>query len=112
MLQKRFRLSSKSFQNIYKNGIKIRGKYGMLVYTSNNSGITPQFGFVISKKIGNAPKRHRMNRILRVLTHQAVEEFNMLDNGKYYQYIAFEFCNDSNILREEYFKQIEKSLKD
>jgi ribonuclease P protein component len=84
----------------------------MLVVAPYSSDITPKFGFVVSKKIGDAPDRHRMTRLLRVIVHESVDEFKLKDSGKIYQYIAFKFCNDYNTLKESFQKLLKKSIND
>jgi ribonuclease P protein component len=111
MLQKRYRLPSKLFKYIYDKGDKYRSDYGMLVVAPYSSEITPKFGFVVSKKIGNAPRRHRMTRLLRVIIHESIKEFNMNDNGYIYEYIAFEFCNDYKILKKSVQELLKNSIK-
>ena len=109
MLPKKYRLQAKDFQYLYKNGKRARGKYGMLISSPNNKKV-PLFGFVVSKKIGDAVRRHRMTRLLRVISMEAVKEFKLEGNGVSFEYIAFEFCDDFNLLKDEFFKQIEKIL--
>lgn len=111
MLQKRYRLPSKLFPYIYEKGKKIRDDYGMLVVTPYSSEITPKFGFVVSKKIGNAPKRNRMTRLLRNIVHESIKEFELNDNGQIYEYIAFKFCNDYSVLKKSFQKLLKKSLE-
>ncbi|MDD4382159.1 MAG: ribonuclease P protein component [Candidatus Dojkabacteria bacterium] len=105
MLPKIYRLDAKDFPGIYKDGRKIRGKYGMLV-VKESSNPTPQFGFVVSKKIGNAVQRHRLTRMLRVIFVEIVKELNI--QNKNIQYIAFEFCNESKLLKEDILKQMKE----
>lgn len=112
MLQKRYRLPSRLFKYIYDNGKKYRAECGMLVVAPYSSDITPRFGFVISKKIGNAPQRHRMTRVLREIVHDSIKELNLNDNGYIYQYIAFEFCDNYSELKEQFQKLIRKSIND
>jgi ribonuclease P protein component len=112
MLQKRYRLPPRLFNYIYDKGRKYRNEYGMLVVAPYSSDITPKFGFVVSKKIGDAPDRHRMTRLLRVIVHESVDEFDLKDNGKIYEYIAFKFCNDYHTLKESFQKLLKKSIKD
>lgn len=112
MLQKRYRLPSKLFNYIYDQGKKYRNEYGMLVVAPYSTGITPKFGFVVSKKIGNAPERHRMTRLLRVIVHESVEEFELKDNGYIYEYIAFKFCNDYHTLKKSFQSLLKKTIKD
>jgi ribonuclease P protein component len=110
MLQKRYRLPAKLFPYIYEKGIKYRDEHGMLVALPYSSEITPKFGFVVSKKIGNAPKRHRMTRVLRAIVHELVKEMSLNDNGYIYEYIAFKFCDDYNLLKKSFRRMLEKSI--
>lgn len=110
MLQKRYRLPPKLFNYIYEKGTKYRNKYGMLVAVPYSGEITPKFGFVVSKKIGDAPDRHRMTRLLRVIVHESVEEFELKDNGYIYEYIAFKFCDDYHELKDSFQKLLKKSI--
>jgi len=105
MLPKIYRLDAKEFPEIYKSGRKIRGKYGMLV-VKESSNSTPQFGFVVSRKIGNAVQRHRLTRMLRVIFVDVVKVLDI--KNKSFQYIAFEFCNESKILKEDILKQMKE----
>jgi len=109
MLPKNYRLPAKEFQFLYKNGFKVRGKYGMLIYKANTRNF-PQFGFVVSKKIGNAVARHRMTRLLRVASMDAVKEFGLDGKGVSFEYIAFVFCDEYSQLKEEFFDQVKKFL--
>jgi ribonuclease P protein component len=84
----------------------------MLVVLPYSSGITPKFGFVVSKKIGNAPQRHRMTRLLRDIVHKSVKEFDLNDNGYVYEYIAFKFCNDYHTLNKSFQSLLKKSINE
>lgn len=110
MLPKQYRLLAKEFPNTYKRGTKLRGKYGMLVYAESNS-VTPHFGFVVSKKIGDAVHRHRVTRILRTVFLEAIELYKMENLPINYQYIAFEYCDERETLKKDIFTLIEKSLQ-
>lgn len=112
MLQKRYRLPSRLFNYIYEKGSKYRNEYGMLIAVPYSVDITPKFGFVVSKKVGDAPERHRMTRLLRVIVHELVEDLELKDNGYIYEYIAFKFCNDYSTLKKSFKKLLEKSIKD
>jgi ribonuclease P protein component len=112
MLQKRYRLPPQLFKYIYEKGEKFRDEYGMLIAVPYSNGITPKFGFVVSKKIGNAPQRHRMTRVLRAIVHESIEEFNLKDNGYIYEYIAFKFCDDYKTLKSSFQKLLERSIED
>jgi len=107
MLPKKYRLPAKTFRNVYSKGLKFRGQYGMLVATPSQS---LRIGFVINKKIGNAIKRHRMTRLLRVSFLELVKESNIEDKSFDLEYVAFEFCDSKDILRTELEKQIKQAL--
>ena len=109
MLQKRYRLPSNLFKYIYEKGYKYRSNIGMLVVTSYSTEITPKFGFVVSKKVGNAPQRHRMTRLLRVITQESIKEFKLNDNGYIYEYIAFEYCDNYQTLKDSFQELLKKS---
>jgi ribonuclease P protein component len=111
MLPKRFRLPAKDFRKQYQKGKKIRGKYGMFVVSENSVG-KPRFGFVVSKKVGNAVERNRLTRVLRVIIMEVVNEKNMGNIGKDFQYIAFKFCEKTSLLRKEIFLQMKDILND
>ncbi|NMC08931.1 ribonuclease P protein component [Candidatus Microgenomates bacterium] len=109
MLPKRYRLLAKEFQFTYKKGTKFRGKYGMLV-CAESKNTSPHIGFVVSKKIGNAVQRHHMTRLLRVVFIEAISKYSMENISLNYQYIAFEFCDELELLKKDIFSQIEQSL--
>jgi len=110
MLPKKYRLPAKEFQFLYKNGFKVRGKYGMLVSKLNTKN-SPQFGFVVSKKVGNAVARHKMTRLLRVASMEAVKEFELNEQGVSFEYIAFIFCDEYSKLKDEFFYQVKKGFQ-
>jgi ribonuclease P protein component len=110
MLSKKHRLEAKNFRSTYQKGKKIRGKYGMLVVQKTDNTVS-KFGFVVSKKIGKAPTRNRMTRLLRAISYSAIKDFNLEEKGYNFEYVAFEFCNDFNTLKGEYYQQIKKSLQ-
>jgi ribonuclease P protein component len=109
MLPKKYRLPAKLFRSIYTRGNKYRGQYGMLIANPTSSP-TPRFGFVVSKKIGNAVFRHHMTRLLRNIVLEAVKEYGLDQKPKDFEYIAFVFCDDYFLLKEELFKQIASTL--
>lgn len=111
MLPKRYRLPAKEFQLLYRKGIKAKGEYGMLLYFDNSQNI-PKFGFVVSKKIGNAVRRHRMTRLLRVISMEAIksQEFSLKSGN--FEFIAFTFCDDYSKLKEDFNYLLKKLLSD
>ena len=110
MLNKKYRLPVNQFPVVYKNGRKVRGKYGMLIGLKKDNTPTPQFGFVVSKKIGCAVQRHRFTRILRVAVSESIKEMSMDNCGYLFQYIAFEFCDSKEILKKEVQNQLKEIL--
>lgn len=112
MLNKKYRLPVNQFSTIYKKGRKVRGKYGMLIYLKANNIPTPQFGFVVSKKIGGSVQRHRFTRILRVAISESIKEMNLDNCGYIFQYIAFEFCDRKDILKKEVQNQLKSFQND
>ena len=112
MLQKRYRLPARLFKYIYDNGKKYRSECGMLIVAPYTSDITPKFGFVVSKKVGNAPQRHRMTRVLREIVHESIDKYELKDNGYIYEFIAFKFCNDYSALKGVFQGFLERSIND
>jgi ribonuclease P protein component len=73
MLKKLFRISnSQEYNNTYKNGLKIPGKYLIAYIMINNLGIN-RFGIVASKKVGNAVIRNRSRRRIRAIAESSGE---------------------------------------
>lgn len=56
--------SNNDFQNVYKTGKKIYGTYSLLFIKKNNNPYN-EYGFVASKKMGNAVCRNRIKRLFR-----------------------------------------------
>lgn len=110
MLNKKYRLPVSQFPVVYKNGKKIRGKYGMLVALKVENTTTPQFGFVVSKKIGGAVHRHRFTRILRIAVSENIKELSLDNCGYIFQYVAFEFCDKKEILKKELETQLKSII--
>ena len=111
MLSKKYRLEAKYLPRIYRDGKKFRGEYGMLV-VKNLEALNPQFAFVVSKKIGNAVRRHRMTRLLRVISMEAIksQEFSLKSGN--FEFIAFTFCDDYSKLKEDFNYLLKKLLSD
>lgn len=61
------------FSFIYNKGIKIYTKYTIIFIQKTSF---QKFGFVTSKKIGNAVKRNRIRRIFRSVIRTDIEKFN------------------------------------
>ena len=110
MIPFKYHLNSRQFKTIYNQGEKTKGKFGMLVVKKDMSVLNPKFGFVVSKKIGNAPTRHRMTRLLRNITTEIIKEYGLEEKPYLCEYIAFKFTDSYSELKEEYGRQILKSF--
>lgn len=55
---------NEEFQKIYAEGKKTFGYYSLIFFKENNSNEN-RFGFVVSKKTGNAVCRNRLKRLFR-----------------------------------------------
>ncbi len=110
MLPKKFRLPKEKFQYIYSKGIKLRGKYGMLIYSRDIDLKNPLLGIVVSRKIGNSVRRHKMTRLVRNIFISVVKEKDLFQSPVLFEYIAFDFCDDYNLLKKELEGQIIKAL--
>ena len=105
MLPRKNRLNDKEFKRLLSQGKKVRGEYGMLVI-EKTSQEQPQFGFVVSKKIGNAVQRHRMTRLLREIARESMESLK----GIKAVYVAYKYCNEYEKLEKELKRQFEESI--
>lgn len=105
MLKKEHRLhSSRDFNTIFKHGVKSRKKYGMLIALSPkdpDSTYHPKFGFVVSRKVGNAVIRHRMSRWLRHIIIENIPYLETIFKGYKFSFIAFEMPETYEVLKEE-----------
>lgn len=106
MLPKENRLTKKKFQSI-NQGNKYRGEYGMFIFQSQNEP-TPTFGFIVSKKIGNAVQRHRMTRLLREIVKKYLKDFKYISGI----YIAYKYCNDYEKLEKDTSIHIHNAIRD
>lgn len=109
MLPKKFRLPPENFKQVYRQGKKARGKYGMFVFVKTEVG-NPRFGFVVSKKVGGAVARNRMVRLLKVVVMEIVNEKNLSGLSMDFQYIAFSYCDKKNLLKKEIEEQFNEIL--
>lgn len=110
MLPNRYRFQSdKDFQRVYKNGYKVRGEFGMLIGLKDSSP-TPRFGYVVSKKVGNAVIRHKVTRWLRHLSFELTKDI-LKDKQILFQYISFKDPLEFLLIEEEYTKQIKQILE-
>jgi ribonuclease P protein component len=74
MLKKDYRINKKKeYNNIYKKGKKIPGKY-MVIFIIRTEDRNSRFGFVTSKKVGNAVQRNLAKRRLRSIVYHTMNE--------------------------------------
>ncbi|NLB53124.1 MAG: ribonuclease P protein component [Syntrophomonadaceae bacterium] len=70
MLGREFRITTtQEYNNIYKNGKKIPGRF-IILYIMKNHLDRNRYGFVTSVKVGKAVIRNRIKRQLRDLVHR------------------------------------------
>ncbi len=68
------------FKQVYHGGIRVDCRHAVLFYyrTGDAAG-EPQFGFVASKRLGNAVKRNRARRLLRQIAGDASARLKFRD---------------------------------
>ncbi len=101
--QERIR-KKKDFLSLYKRGSRYRGRYFNLIYLSNDLHFS-RMAVIASKKVGNAVKRNRIKRWMRVLFRRNKKLFeNPLD----IIFIAKKEILEASwpSLREDYFAAI------
>ncbi|SHH16326.1 ribonuclease P protein component [Thermosyntropha lipolytica DSM 11003] len=70
MLKRELRINkSGDYKLVYEKGKKFSGRYIIVYIKENNLGHN-RFGFVVSKKIGNAVVRNRIKRQLRAIINE------------------------------------------
>ena len=66
------------FRQVYRKGEKMDCKHAILFYYRTGDAAEPQFGFVASRRAGNAVQRNRAKRLMRVaaggLQHRLVHD--------------------------------------
>lgn len=99
--------TQENFNLIYTKGNKVYTKYTIIFSLKSNE---TKFGFVTSKKVGNAVKRNRLRRIFREVVYRNSQFF---DKQKSYIIVAKKNClDDYNKLNYEILKKdILKGLK-
>lgn len=111
MLARKYRIKQDhDFSLIYKKGRKFRGKYGMIsiLYPLDrfNSDALPLFGYVVSKKIGNAVVRHKYKRQLRAITFELLKDENFIKKlrGAKITFIAYKIPETFDALKKEIYE--------
>ena len=93
------------FNLIYNNSRKIYTRYA-IIFIRENGNKDRKFGFVASKKTGNAVKRNRIKRLFREFVRNNHEKF---ESNKDYVFVGKAILKD-NIIDLNY-KDFEKDLK-
>ncbi|WP_067140537.1 ribonuclease P protein component [Oceanivirga salmonicida] len=103
--------NKREFDPIYLRGSKIYTKY-TIIFIKNIK--IQKFGFVTSKKVGNAVKRNRLRRIFREIVRNNIENF---DSNNAYIIVAKKNCGEDfknlnyNILKKDILMGLKKNEK-
>ena len=66
--------NEKEFSRVYQKGQKIYTRYTIIIFLKNNID-EKRYGFVASKKTGNAVKRNRIKRLFREVVRLNPDKF-------------------------------------
>ena len=84
----------------------------MLIFVSDRSLASPPlFGFVVSKKVGNAVIRHRLSRQLRHIVREFLSSHPTELYGMKFSYVAHSYPEKFQILRKELYSQLDQSIR-
>ncbi|MDR6905832.1 ribonuclease P protein component [Agromyces sp. 3263] len=73
MLAKANRITSADdYRVIVRRGAKVAGAHTVSYVRSRESGADARFGFIVSKKVGNAVRRNLVRRRLKAVCHDAL----------------------------------------
>lgn len=104
-MQKKYRLKSRASYNfIYRKGQSVAVKNAVLVY--HKTHIPPQFGFSVTKKIGNAVVRNRVRRLLKEAVRSMID---CVDGG--YNYIVVARTGITELSLEEIKSELVELFK-
>ena len=82
----------KEFSKVYQKGQKKHTKYVIIIFLNNNLN-EKRFGFVASKKTGNAVKRNRIKRLFREVVRLNYNKFK----ENYFPFIKIQANKPHNI---------------
>lgn len=104
------------FQEVYKKGKKQYGKYFLLFSQEKKDGTLEQeFGFVVSKKVGNAVYRNRIKRLFREMIRKHQEK---LPPAHFFILVAKQKAGEDfshlklQSLEEDFFQVLKKRKRD
>ena len=73
MLAKANRITSADdYRAVVRRGAKVAGAHTVSYLRSRESGTDARFGFIVSKKVGNAVRRNLVRRRLKAVCHDAL----------------------------------------
>ena len=110
MLNKKYRLNQ-GFDYVYRNGYKVRGKYGMVIGKEDTKLKNCVFAIVIPKKFGKAIKRNKAKRWVRSIVQGLINEGFFETVKLKVLYVAFEGADDYSSLEKELLNQFEEVVK-
>jgi ribonuclease P protein component len=64
--------SADDYRVIVRRGAKVAGAHTVSYVRSRESGTDARFGFIVSKKVGNAVRRNLVRRRLKAVCHDAL----------------------------------------
>lgn len=96
---------TREFNEIYNSAKKVYTKYA-IIFIKENRENKKKFGFVASKKTGNAVQRNRIKRLFREFVRLNESKF---ENNKDYIFVGKAILKDN--IANLYYKDIEKDLK-
>lgn len=108
MLNKKYRINKKKdYNNIYRTGKKLPGKYMVMLLASSEKG-SNRYGIIASKKVGNAVKRNRAKRRIRSIIN---EHRNELKNNYDVVIIARPLINNASykVIDHEFMRMMKKA---
>ena len=99
---------NKDFTSIYNNSRKIYTRY-TIIFIGKNKNKEKRFGFVASKKTGNAVKRNRIKRLFKEFVRNNIEKF---DSDKDYIFVGKAILKDNiaNLTYKDFEKDLNKGI--
>lgn len=94
---------SREFNYIYNSSKKVYTKYAIIFMSESRKG--QRFGFVASKKTGNAVQRNRIKRLFREFARQNSQKMN-----KDYDYVFVGKAILKDNIRKMSYKDIERDM--
>lgn len=93
---------NREFQDVYNNGKKSYGKYSLIFFKKLDENFKNSYGFVASKKVGNAVTRNRIKRLFR--------EYARLNENKIKTSYKIIFVAKKIVEKDIKYQEVEKDL--